>query len=155
MDIPRQAQHRTRSFARVLGPFLAILSLVVVVRADDMPALLSEFTASGVWPLVIGAFGLLGGIAIVAFHQFWREPAAIIVSALGWVFVARGLYLLAFPDSFASVADQMIGTVWIWRSASAVLGLIGLYLAYVGWAPERNGLPGSESQKRAESSPIA
>lgn len=142
-------------FARVLGPFLVILSVVVVVRADDMPAIMSEFTASGVWPLVIGAFGLMGGIAIVAFHQFWRGAAAIIVSALGWVLVARGLYLLAFPDSFASVADNMIGAVGIWRAAYVVLGLIGLHLAYVGWAPERKALSGSESQDRAEPSPAA
>lgn len=152
MEIPQQSQHRTRSFARVLGPFLAILAVVVVVRADDMPALLSEFTASGMWPFVIGTFGLLGGIAIVAFHQSWRGVAAITISALGWLLLARGLYLLAFPDSVASVGDQMIGAVGVWRSAFIVLGLIGLYLAYVGWVPERKALAGSESHNRAEPS---
>src|SRR4029077_12153238 len=92
-----RVQHRTRMFARVLGPFFAIVTVVVALRAPDMRQLLSEFTASDVWPWVTGAFILMGGIAIVAFHQLWRGPAAIIISVIGWVLVARGVFLLAFP----------------------------------------------------------
>ena len=104
-------QHRTRMFARVLGPFFTIAATVVILRSPDMRQLLSEFTASDVWPWVTGASILMGGIAIVAFHQVWRGPAAIIVSVLGWLFVARGIFLLAFPDAFASVANRVIGAV--------------------------------------------
>lgn len=90
-------QPRTRMFARVLGPFFAIVAVIVAFRADDMRPLLSEFTASDVWPWVMGAFGLMGGLAIVAFHQIWRGPAAIIVSVLGWVLIARGISCSHFP----------------------------------------------------------
>ena len=78
--------------------------------------LLSEFTASDVWPWVTGAFILMGGIAIVAFHQLWRGAAAIIVSVLGWLLVVRGIILIAFPDIFASLADRMIGAVGAWKA---------------------------------------
>ena len=43
-------QDRTRMFARVLGPFFTIVAVVVAARAADMRQLLSEFTASDVWP---------------------------------------------------------------------------------------------------------
>ena len=52
-------------FARVLGPFFTIIAMVVAMRAQDMRQLLSEFTASDVWPWVTGAFILMGGIVIV------------------------------------------------------------------------------------------
>ena len=55
-----RVQHRTRMFARVLGPFFAIVAVVVALRAPDMRQLLSEFTASDVWPWVTGAFILMG-----------------------------------------------------------------------------------------------
>ncbi|MCV7219831.1 hypothetical protein [Mycolicibacterium elephantis] len=133
------SQRRTRAFARVLGPFLTIAAITVVVRANDMPALLSEFTGSAVWPWITGAFGLLGGLTILAFHQFWREPAAIIVSVLGWLLTAEAILLMAFPGVFADLGDQMIGAVGVWRFVYAVLGLIGLYLAYAGWRPTSAG----------------
>ncbi|WP_163724679.1 hypothetical protein [Mycobacterium gallinarum] len=130
-----QVQHRTRMFARVLGPYFTIVAVIAALRAPDMRQLLSEFTASDVWPWVIGAFILMGGVAIVAFHQLWRGPAAIIVSILGWLLVARGVFLLAFPDTFASVADRVIGAAVVWQVAYLVFAVIGLYLTYVGWKP--------------------
>ena len=121
MSVIYPAQERTRMFARVLGPFFTIVAIAVAVRAPDMRHLLSEFTASDVWPWVTGAFILMGGIAIVAFHQFWRGAAAIIISVLGWALVARGIILLAFPDVFASLADRMIGAVGVWQAVYVVM----------------------------------
>lgn len=45
-------RQRTRMFARVLGPFLAIVGAAVVARAPQMSTLLSEFEAvwAGVQP---------------------------------------------------------------------------------------------------------
>jgi hypothetical protein len=84
-------------FARVLGPFFTIVAIIVALRAPDMRQLLSEFTASDVWPWVTGAYILMGGIAIVAFHQLWRGTAAIIVSVLGWLLVAGESFFLPSP----------------------------------------------------------
>lgn len=137
MSTSSQTHNSTRMFARVLGPFFAVVALIVAVRAPDMRAMLSEFTESGIWAWVIGAFALLGGVSIVSFHQIWRGAAAIMISVLGWLLVVRGVFLLAFPDVFASLAERTIGAVDIWRPAYIVIGLIGLYLTYVGWWPAR------------------
>lgn len=139
-----RGQNRTRMFARVLGPFFTIITIVAMARAGDMRQMLSDFTASDVWPWVTGAFILGGGIAIVAFHQFWRGAAAIIISVLGWLLVVRGILLIAFPGIFASVADRMIGAPAAWIAAFVVMALIGLYLTYVGWKPEPNHLDGNQ-----------
>ena len=148
-------QARTRMFARVLGPFFTIIAIVVAVRAPDMRQLLSEFTASDVWPWVTGAFILMGGIAIVAFHQYWRGAAAIIISVLGWALVARGILLIAFPDTFASLADRTIGAVGAWKAVYVVMALIGLYLCYVGWTPPRKDPQGNEVHVSVDSPHVA
>ncbi|WP_082950852.1 hypothetical protein [Mycobacterium sp. 1164985.4] len=127
--------HRTRTVARILGPYLTIVAVVVLFRTPDMRILLTEFTQTAVWPWVMGAFILLGGIAIVATHQTWRGPAAVIVSVLGWLLVARGVLLLAFPETFAELANRTIDAGGVWRSVVVVLGLMGLYLTYVSWRP--------------------
>lgn len=138
MNTSQQVDDRTRMFARVLGPFLVIVDVAAVLRASDMRTLLSDFSANSAWPWMSGAFILIGGLVIVALHQHWHGPAAIIVSALGWLIVARAIFLLFFPDTFMSLADNMIGeTVWL-IVACGVAALIGAYLTYVGWAPEHH-----------------
>ncbi|MEE6178105.1 hypothetical protein [Mycobacterium sp. 050134] len=128
-------QHATRMFSRVLGPFLVVVDVTAIARASEMQGLLSQFEANSMWAFVAGAFVLLFGLVVVAGHQCWQGPAAIIVSLLGWLIVLRGLLLVAFPRIFVSVADVMIGAQGWWMSLCALFALVGLYLSYVGWAP--------------------
>ena len=90
------------------------------------------------WPWLFGAILLIAGLVIIAFHQYWRSPAAIIVSVVGWFLAIRGVLLLTVPgayDAAGNAALQLgrdrsdLGGVRLPRSA-------GLYLTYVGWKPE-------------------
>jgi hypothetical protein len=137
MNVSPESQTTTRMFSRVLGPFLVIVDVTAIARAADMRAVVSDFQASSLWSWVAGAFVLLLGLVVVAGHQHWRGPAAVIVSALGWLITLRGVLLLAFPKAFVSVADSMLGARGWWVALCAVFALVGLYLTYVGWAPTR------------------
>ena len=147
MDASPQA--RTRMFSRVLGPFLVIVDVTAVARASDMQTLLSQFEANSLWTWVTGAFILLFGLIVVAGHQYWHGAAAIIVSLLGWMITLRGLLLFAFPQTFVSVANSMIGAQAWWVAACLVFALVGLYLTYVGWAP----VPNRPKSQAAEAAP--
>ena len=71
---------RTRSFARVLGPFVAVVTAIVAIRAGSIGKQLSSFSTDPMWPWVLGALLLFCGIFVVAFHQYWRSVAAVIIS---------------------------------------------------------------------------
>ncbi|HWS92556.1 MAG TPA: hypothetical protein VN306_08720 [Mycobacterium sp.] len=135
MDASQESQTRTRMLSRVLGPFLVIIDVTAALRVPDTGKVLSEFEASSLWSWVAGAFVLVFGLIIVAFHQYWRGAAAIIVSLLGWLITLRGLLLLAFPKVFVSAANGMIGAQGWWVGLCVAFALVGLYLTYVGWAP--------------------
>lgn len=137
-----QRAQRTRNFSRVLGPFYVIAGTVVVVRAPAMRTMLTEFTGSSVWPWITGAFVLMGGIAIIAFHQYWHGLAAILVSLVGWGMAAKGLFLMAFPEAYVSLADHLVGATTVWRGAYLLGVLMGVYLTYAGWiAPPEPAAP--------------
>jgi hypothetical protein len=119
-------------FARVLGPYLVVITLTAVARSSQMRTLASEFGANPVWAFVTGAFILLSGLIVVALHQYWRSAAAIIVSALGWMTAVKGLALLAFPQTYISTVNSADDAVW-WRVGFVVIALVGVYLTYVGW----------------------
>ena len=130
-----EQQLRTRTFARVLGPFFVIVATTTVARASDMRTLLSDFEANAAWPWVTGAFLLLASLVIIALHQYWRVAAAITVSVVGWVLALRALILMAFPHAFMAAADAAIRVGALWVSVDIFIGLVGLYLTYVGWKP--------------------
>ncbi|MDY6999863.1 MAG: hypothetical protein SW019_25005, partial [Actinomycetota bacterium] len=133
-----QDRDRTRAFARVLGPFIVIVCAAAILRSSDMSTLLADFSANSAWPWVSGSFILIGGLVIVALHQHWHGAAAIIISVLGWVVVVRGVFLLAFPDTFMSLAGDVTDATALWIAVCGVAALIGAYLTYVGWAPEHH-----------------
>lgn len=141
-------QVRTRMFARVLGPFFVIVAATTVARSD-MRTLLMDFEASTAWPWVTGAFLLLASLVIVALHQYWRGAAAITVSVIGWLLALRAVFLMAFPHAFMAAANAAIGLTALWMSVAVFMGLVGLYLTYVGWGPA----PGQPLEERHTSIP--
>ena len=113
------------------------MSAIVAVHFPNMRELLDEFGSSAVWPWVTVAFVLMAGIVVVALHPYWRGAAAALVSVLGWMMVVRGFLLLAFPAAFMSIANRTIGAETAWRIVFVAFAAVGLYLAYVGWAPRQ------------------
>ncbi len=136
-----QPQFRTRMFARVLGPFLVVVSITAAVRASEMPALISDLAANTWWSWIAGPFVLIGGLVMIALHPYWRGPAAITVSVLGWLVVLRGLLMLAFPTAFISMSESVIDMSGLWRAICIGFVALGLYLAYVGWLPTSRQAP--------------
>jgi hypothetical protein len=136
MSASEPAQARTRTFARVLGPFFFIVPATIAVRASHMRTLFAEFETSPLWAWVLGAGLLMFGLVIIGLHQYWRSVAAVIVSLLGWFLAVRGLLLLIVPQVYNAAGDSLAGPVAnvAVRVGFAGLSLVGLYLTYVGWS---------------------
>jgi hypothetical protein len=125
-------------FARAFGPFFLIVPSIIAVRASSqMPVLLNEFSRDPMWQWVLGALLLMWGSVIIAFHQYWRSVAAVLVSLLGWFLAIRGILILAIPDVYDSAGKSMEQNAVPWvRAIFAGIALVGLYLTYVGWFPK-------------------
>lgn len=137
MSTSDQSQLRTRTFARVLGPYFTIVPATVAVRGSYMRTLFTEFKANPMWPWLYGAILLMGGLVIIAFHQHWRSPAAVIVSALGWFLAIRGVLLLTVPTAYDAAGNAVYtsgasAAIWV---LFACIASAGLYLTYIGWKP--------------------
>lgn len=124
-------------FARVMGPYLAVIAASAALRPKDMRSMLSGFEADPLWSWVTGAFIMLFGLTVIALHPHWRGAPAILVSALGWLVAVKGFVLVVGAHTYFSMANSAVDAMGWWRSGAAVEVLIGLYLAYVGWMPDR------------------
>jgi hypothetical protein len=74
----REAALRTRAFARVIGPFVALATLIIAIRLPGLTGLVDDLFADEVLPWVLGAMMLLAGLIIIAFHQYWRGVTAVV-----------------------------------------------------------------------------
>jgi hypothetical protein len=137
MRSSHQTQNRTRMFARVVGPYLAIIAVTAALRPNDMRVMLSGFESDPLWSWITGAFILLFGLVVIALHPYWRGVAATIVSVVGWLVAVKGLLLVAGSHTYFSMANSAVDAMGWWRAGAVVEVLIGLYLAYVGWIPAR------------------
>lgn len=135
MQPTAESRKITRNFARVIGPYIAIVTAIIIFKAHDMGAYLAGTFANPVIPWMLGAMLLFFALVIIAFHQYWNGPAAVMISLLGWFLGIRGLILLAAPQLIerggeAAVAPDKV--LWM-RIGFFSLTLIGLYLTYSGW----------------------
>ena len=138
----------TRYLCRLLGVFL----LVTAVSEWTQPGLLTVVAPAMVdqpgllW--VSGMLTFVGGLAIVLGHNVWGDPAAAVVSLLGWMMTIKGAGLLLVP---AAGWTALLGAIH-YPSHSGVYTIIpalaGAYLTYSGFVRRRQQGAGRESVQR-------
>jgi hypothetical protein len=138
----RSAAHdakRTRAFARVIGPFVAVAAVIVAIRLPDLTGLVVDLFANAVLPWMLGAMMLIAGLIVIAFHQYWRSVTAVLISLFGWFVALRGVALMAFPATIETAAGDTLasqGLLLVARIFFGLMTVMGLWLTYVGWRRE-------------------
>ena len=127
----------TRRFARVIGPFLAVVAATAAVHAPQLWTQISDFAANPLWGWVAGSFTLIAGLVVVSLHPYWRGAPAASVSVLGWLTVVKGFFLVAFPATLTSIPVGAADAVGVFRAVYLLFAAWGLWLAWVGWGPAR------------------
>jgi hypothetical protein len=108
MPATPEATARTRTFARVIGPFLVIVPGIVMVRAPNTGAALTGFFENAALAWLTGGWLVFGGLLIIAQHQYWSSLAAILISLFGWFLALRGVVLLAAPELIENAATAAV-----------------------------------------------
>jgi hypothetical protein len=136
-----EAALRTRAFARVIGPFVAIATLIIAIRLPDLTGLVDDLFANAVMPWILGATMLIAGLVVIAFHQYWRGVTAVLISLFGWFVALRGVTMMAFPSAIETGACDALASPGLLLTARVFFVLMtamGLWFTYVGWiAPKR------------------
>lgn len=133
MPATAESQRRTRSFARLIGPFIVLVPVIVMLRAPDLNLIIRDLFQNSALVWMMGALLLFCGLVIIAYHQYWSGAAAIIISLFGWFLALRGLALLTVPQLIEQGAYAAINAVPLVRAGFALLAVAGLWLTYVGW----------------------
>lgn len=144
-----QAARRTHAFARVLGPFVAIATVIVAIRLPDLDDLGNDLFSNAALPWILGAAMLIMGLVVIACHQYWSGPTAVLISLFGWFVALRGLLMMAWPSLIQEGASNTVDNGSLLLGARIfflLLTAMGLWLTYVGWVvrpPDEDAPPTS------------
>lgn len=131
MPATAESRARTRAFARVIGPYVAIVPAIIAVRLPEMGSLQFFELPIVVW--ITGALLLFAGILIIANHQSWSSAPAVAISLFGWFLALRGFVLLAMPQLMARGVSRSMEMMPIAQAGMALLAALGAWLTYIGW----------------------
>ena len=125
---------RTIFLSRLLGLFLLAVSLSLLLRGQELLAIMSALINDAPVLMNLGMAALLAGLAIVLSHNIWSGGALpVVVTLSGWILLLRGLLLLMLPHE-TIVRIFEIARFGDFLYAYAALPLIlGLYLSYAGF----------------------
>jgi hypothetical protein len=143
MPATSESRARTRAFARVIGPYVAIIPTIIAVRAPEMGSL--HFFESPIIVWFAGALLFGSGLFIIANHQYWSSAAAIAISLFGWFLALRGVALLIAPDAMQRGVDASQDMIPLVRVGFGALAAVGVWLTFVGWIAKLPAAPPSAS----------
>jgi hypothetical protein len=86
---------------------------------------------------VTGVITVIIGFLIVAVHNIWTKNWTVLITLLGWLALAKGISLIAFPQFVHTLSERML-TDWgsqISSYAALCLGLLFAYFGFVSGAP--------------------
>ena len=115
----------------LLGAYLVAGGLGAMLHGDAWPEIVAEFERSPALVAVTGAVAFALGAIIVSLHNVWTSPAAIVVSAAGWIAVIEGLTLVAAPNVWLRLARSLMRAYRAWGSVMLLLGAFLLSSAIV------------------------
>jgi hypothetical protein len=99
----KESQARTSAFARH-GTFPHHPPHHPRGSAPDIGALAADFFKSDLTVSSAGAALLLGGLLIIAFHQYRSSVTAVLISVFGWVLAPRRLHSWPLPNCTSAPA---------------------------------------------------
>ena len=123
----------TQLLAAFVGLYLIAAGIGLLREQDSYSKMLNEFRDNTALGFVTGAFVLALGAAMVAVHDVWTGPLAIIVSVIAWWTLIKGFCLLAIRNQFLAWANvvslknsALLGTIVIVVGAALLAaGLVG------------------------------
>jgi len=117
----------TEILARIFGLYMLAAGIGLALNSADMLKMVEEMRQSRLAFYLGGLIAFAIGAAIVSLHNDFSGPLAIFITLFGWVALAEGVIMLAFPKAMQAFAGKLVGLISsakIWGIAVAVLGAV-------------------------------
>lgn len=91
--------------------------------------MIEDFKKSSGLTFMSGFVALIAGMLLVHYHNIWESSWVVLVTIVGWLAVAKGVVLMAFPHSMMFFAGMYKNS----KMYGAVMVILGLVFGYFGF----------------------
>lgn len=130
---------RTRTLARIVGPYMLVIGATLLTRQALFASLLPSFMDEAPLVLVTGAFTLIVGLTLLTAHHHWSSAAACVISAIGIAASLKGAWLMVAPEWGAEMTAAIVAAPYAMAIAAGVECALGVWLTFVGWLTKHPG----------------
>jgi hypothetical protein len=124
----------TLQLARLWGVVALVIALAALLNPNRMGAAMADFEKSPGLLFITAIFALGIGLIQVMFHNLWTDPTAIIVSAIGWLAILKGIVLMAIPEPIMKLAASSAASPSIVRIYGVMILIFAIVLLVLGLA---------------------
>ena len=121
----------TLMLAKIIGLYLIAVGVGAMLTPNRMGEVLEGLRNNAGLTFVTGIVAFAIGAALVLIHNDWQDLIASAVSAIGWIALVKGFFLLALPQPFLTFGSlfQNAFLMRIWGLVVTALGGAYIYLA--------------------------
>jgi len=130
-------QIRTRTLARIAGPYMVMIGATLLVRQSLFNDILPMFMDNPALVLSTGAFTLIIGLCMLTAHHHWSSAAAVVITLIGFTAALKGAWLMIAPEWGAATTEAMVRAPWAMTAAAVFELALGAWLSAVGWLTKR------------------
>jgi hypothetical protein len=120
----------TQLLAAFIGMYLVAAGIGLLSEQNSYSKMLDELRENTALGFLTGAFVLALGAAMVALHNLWTGPLAVVVSVIAWWTLIKGIFLLAIRRPFLKLANVISFKNSVPFGAAVIL--FGAVLLYAG-----------------------
>jgi len=95
----------TQILAVSIGLYMVAAGIGLLTERNSYATMIDELRENTALGFLTGAFVLALGAAMVAVHNLWTGPLAIVVSILAWWTLVKGVLLLAIRRPFLDLVN--------------------------------------------------
>ncbi len=112
--------------AQLLFPLFALVTLSVLINPKRYKQIAKELSNSHALIYMASMINLLGGTAIILYHNVWTQDRSTIITIIGWLAALKGTIYLLFPNSVSSMAKWASNksTIYIMAIISIIISVI-------------------------------
>jgi hypothetical protein len=119
--------------ARLIGPVMLVIGLVVFANQRGFRDMAGEFMASRALMFLSGLLIMPVGVAIVLTHNIWVTDWRVMITLFGWLNVIGGAMRLAAPNYVTQTGQAMLQRSYFIPLAAAIWIVLGLLFCFFGY----------------------
>ncbi|WP_420318558.1 hypothetical protein [Ekhidna sp.] len=117
--------------ARTLGVVYLTVGIGLFLFREVYILALRKILDSPGYALLGGFMAIVGGMAMVNYHNYWVNDWRVIITIIGWIALIKGILILLFPLYFDWFKKLLL--VRIGKGLTIVIVAVGLFFTYLGF----------------------